>query len=117
MGFIKESPPTRNFIKFFQIYKWKIGQPIDLADLAYQISLTEGVSAVVPPEAANPNGLPVLITNKHSSSSGYSGNVYDIATATKEGVVYPSMDPSCFELKLPATDIEGRVVGNAAGGN
>ena len=36
---------------------------------------------------------------------------------TKEGVVYPSMDPSCFELKLPATDIEGRVVGNAAGGN
>ena len=103
--------------EFFQIDKWQIGQPIVLADLAYQISLTEGVSAVVPPEADNPNGLPVLITNKHSSSSGYSGNVYDIATATKDGVVYPSLDPSCFELKFPATDIEGRVVGNAAGGN
>ena len=103
--------------EFFQIDKWQIGQPIILADLGYQISLTEGVSAVVPPDSDNPNGLPVLITNKHSASSGYSGNVYDIATATKDGVVYPSMDPSCFELKLPATDIEGRVVGNAAGGN
>ena len=103
--------------EFFQIDKWQIGQPIILADLGYQISLTEGVSAVVPPDSGNPNGLPVLITNKHSASSGYSGNVYDIATATKDGVVYPSMDPSCFELKLPATDIEGRVVGNAAGGN
>ena len=102
---------------FFQIDKWQIGQPIVLADLAYQISLTEGVSAVVPPEEDNPNGHAVLITNKHSASSGYSGNVYDIATATKDGVVYPSVDPSCFELKLPATDIEGKVVGNQAGGN
>ena len=38
-------------------------------------------------------------------------------SATKEGVIYPSMDPSCFELKFPNTDIEGRVVGDAAGGN
>jgi len=75
------------------------------------------VSAVVPPEEDNPNGLPVLITNKHSTSNNYSGNVYDIISATKDGVVYPSIDPSCFELKFPSTDIEGRVVGNATGGN
>ena len=120
VGYNKEDVILRAIQKvreFFQIDKWQIGQPIVLADLAYQISLTEGVSAVVPPEADNPNGLPVLITNKHSSSSGYSGNVYDISTATKDGVVYPSLDPSCFELKYPATDIVGRVVGNAAGGN
>ena len=101
--------------EFFNIDKWQIGQPIVLADLAYQISLTDGVSAVVPPEANNPNGLPVLITNKFESSKGYSGNVYDITSATKGGVVYPSLDPSCFELKFKNADIEGRVVGDSAG--
>ena len=43
--------------------------------------------------------------------------MYDIASATKDGVVYPSMDPSCFELKFPATDVEGRVVGSSSGDN
>ena len=100
---------------FFNIDKWQIGQPIVLADLSYQISLVDGVSAVVPPEANNPSGLPVLITNKFEASRGYSGNVYDIVSATKGGVVYPSLDPSCFELKFAGIDIEGRVVGDSAG--
>jgi hypothetical protein len=103
--------------EFFNIDKWQIGQPIVLADLAYQLSLVDGVSAVVPPEEDNPNGLPVLITNKFAVSSGYSGNAYDIVSATKDGIVYPSLDPSCFELKFPNTDIEGRSVGNLSGGN
>ena len=102
---------------FFNIDNWQIGQPIILSDLAYKISLTDGVSAVVPPEENNPNGLPILLTNKFLSSDGYSGNMYDIASATKDGVVYPSMDPSCFELKFPATDVEGRVVGSSSGDN
>ena len=102
---------------FFNIDKWQIGQPIVLADLAYQISLTDGIAAVVPPEDNNPNGLPVLITNKFKESEGYSGNVYDITTATKGGVVYPSLDPSCFELKYASADIEGRVVGDSSGDN
>ena len=120
VGYNKQDVVLRAIQKvkeFFQIDKWQINQPIVLADLAYQISLTEGVSAVVPPEDDNPNGHPVLITNKHSASSNYSGNVYDIVSATKDGVVYPSIDPSCFELKFPNTDIEGRVVGDAVGGN
>ena len=120
VGYNKQEVVLRAIQKireFFQIDKWQIGQPIILADLSYQISLTEGVSAVVPPTEDNPNGLPVIVTNKFSAANGYSGNVYDITTATKDGVVYPSMDPSCFELKFPATDIEGRVVGDAAGGN
>ena len=72
---------------------------------------------MVPPEENNPNGLPVTIGNKFLASDGYSGNMYDMIAATKDGVIYPSMDPSCFELKFPATDIEGRVVGSSAGGN
>ncbi len=103
--------------EFFGIDKWQIGQPIVLADLAYKISLTDGVSAVIPPEENNPNGLPIVITNKFLASNGYSGNMYDITSATKDGVLYPSMDPSCFELKYPATDIEGRVVGSSSGDN
>ena len=102
---------------YFNIDKWQIGQPIVLADLSYQISLVDGVSAVVPPEEDNPNGHPVLITNKFKIGDGYSGNAYDIVSATRNGVVYPSLDPSCFELKLPNTDIEGRSVGSSTGDN
>ena len=102
---------------FFNIDKWQIGQPIVLADLSYQISLVDGVSAVVPPEENNVGNNPVIITNKYEESSGYSGNVFNIIGATKDGVVYPSLDPSCFELKFPNTDIEGRVVGDSSGCN
>jgi hypothetical protein len=102
---------------FFNVDKWQIGQPIILADLAYQISLVDGVSAVIPPEEDNVAGHPVLVTNKFQESSGYSGNVYDIKGATKDGIVYPSLDPSIFELKYPSIDVEGRVIGDSAGGN
>ena len=120
VGYNKEEVVLRAIQKvkdFFNIDKWQIGQPIVLADLAYQISLVEGVAAVVPPEEDNPNGHPVLITNKFKLGDGYSGNAYDIVSATRDGIVYPSLDPSCFELKFPATDIEGRVVGSSSGGN
>ena len=100
---------------FFDIDKWQIGQPIVLADLAYQISLVDGVSAVVNPEEESSNKNSILITNKYVEADGYSGNVFDIISATKDGIIYPSVDPSCFELKFPNVDIEGRVVGDSAG--
>ena len=58
----------------------------------------------------NPNGLPVTITNKFKVSGGYSGNVYNINQATKNGIVYPSADPSIFEIKYPNKDIRGKAV-------
>ena len=60
----------------------------------------------------NPQSLPILITNKYKAANGYSGNLYDIDAATKNGIIYPSLDPSIFELKYPGTDIEGRVAGD-----
>ncbi len=54
---------------------------------------------------------------KFKAGNGYSGNAYDMVEATRDGVIYPSLDPSCFELKFPNTDIEGRVVGDSSGGN
>ena len=80
-------------------------------------SLVDGVSAVVPPEEDNPRGHPVVVSNKFETSKGYSGNAYDVDSATQNGVIYPSLDPSIFELKFPGTDIEGRVVGDSSGGN
>ena len=98
--------------EFFQIEKWQINQPIVLSDLAYEISLVDGVVSVVPPEQNNPNKELILIENKVRVADGYSGNVYDIASSTKDGIIFPSLDPSIFELKFPNSDIEGKVVGD-----
>ena len=87
--------------EFFNIDNWQINQPIVLSDLAYEMSLVDGVASVVN----------VKIVNKFRTSEGYSGNSYDIDSATKNGIVYPSLDPSIFELKKPLTDIVGSVVG------
>ena len=89
-----------------------MNQPIVLSDLAYQISTCEGVVSLVPPQTNNPNNDLILIENKHLVADGYSGNVYDINSASKNGIIYTSLDPSIFELKFPDSDIEGRVVGD-----
>ena len=34
---------------------------------------------------------------------------YDIEGATKNNIIYPSLDPMIFEVKFPNTDIEGRI--------
>ena len=98
--------------KHFDIEKWQFNQPIITSDIAYKISLVDGVASVVPPKEDNPQNLMVLIENKFRVSNGYSGYVYDINSATKDGIVYPSLDPSIFEVKYPSTDIQGRVVGD-----
>ena len=101
--------------EFFDVDRWQINQPIVIAELAHQISLVDGVGAIVPPKDDNIQKHPVLITNKWQTSGGYSGNVYDINYATKDGIVYPSLDPSIFELKYPDADVEGRATGDSAG--
>ena len=49
----------------------------------------------------------VQIENKVGGN--YTQYGYDVKGATKDNVVYPSYDPSIFEVKYPNTDIEGRV--------
>ena len=101
--------------EFFNIDRWQVNQPIIIQELAYELSIVDGVGAIVPPTQDNPKNLSVLITNKYSAVGGYSGNIYDINYATKDGIVYPSLDPSIFELKYPNTDIEGRAIGDSTG--
>jgi hypothetical protein len=47
--------------------------------------------------------------NISGTTQGYSQYKYGFTRATRNGVIYPSMDPSIFELKYPRTDINGRV--------
>ena len=96
----------------FNISNWQINQPIILSDIAYKISTVDGVASVVPPVENNPNNEIVLIEGKFDTESGYSGNVYDLNSALKNGVIYPSLDPSIFEVRYPNQDIIGRVVGD-----
>ncbi len=85
--------------QFFDIDKWTINQPIIIADLAYQIGSVEGVQNV-----GN-----IEIFNKYRFKDGmdYHPYRYDIPSATIKGVVYPSLDPSIFELRYPQYDIKG----------
>jgi len=85
---------------FFNINNWQINQPIILRDIFILLNSINGVQTV----------KDVIITNKAGTSSGYSAYGYDIEGATIEGVLYPSLDPSIFEVKYPDTDIKGRVV-------
>ena len=52
----------------------------------------------------------IKFTNKAGTSTGYSKYSYDMGSATQNQVIYPSLDPSIFEVKYPNTDIKGRVV-------
>ena len=87
--------------EFFNIDNWQINQPIVLSDLGYEMSLVDGVASVVD----------IKIVNKFETSEGYSGNGYDVDGALKNGILYPSLDPSIFEVKYPDIDIQGSVVG------
>jgi hypothetical protein len=85
--------------QFFDVDKWSINQPIIIADLVYQIGSVEGVQNVGKLE----------IFNKYQFKDGldYHPYRYDIPSATINGVVYPSLDPSIFELRYPQYDIRG----------
>jgi len=81
---------------YFNIDKWGFNQTINLSELELLIANVEGV-----------NSVPMLqVTNK--CSGNYSPNTYNIDAATKGKIIYPSLDPSVFEIKFPDADIKGR---------
>ncbi len=84
---------------FFNTSKWSINQPIVLADLSYNIGLVEGVQTV--------KNVRIFNKYQYQDGVGYQNYRYDIDEATINRVIYPSLDPSIFELKYPTTDIIG----------
>ena len=84
---------------YFNIDKWQINQPIMLSEI-YNMLLTQpGVQTVTK----------IDISNLNDSSLGYSNIFYGIKQATRNGIIYPSMDPMIFEVKFPDNDIKGRI--------
>jgi hypothetical protein len=85
---------------YFNIDNWSVNEPIILGDVYSLLDVVEGVQTV----------KDVRIVNKTGEVDGYSKYSYDISAGSLNGVIYPSLDPSIFELKFPNTDIQGRVV-------
>ena len=87
----------------FNTEKWQINQPIILSEINSKLLQVQGVQSVVKVE---------IINKQDNTGNTYSQYGYDISGATKNGNIYPSLDPSIFELRYPNTDIQGRVVAN-----
>jgi hypothetical protein len=85
---------------YFNRENWQINQPVILSEIYTLIDQVAGVQTV----------QKVQINNISGTNSGYSQYSYDISAATLNGVIYPSLDPSVFEVKYPDVDIQGRVV-------
>jgi len=82
----------------FNISNWQINQPITISDIQNKLLQIKGVQSIVKLEIVNKQG------------GSYSQYGYDIAGATRNGNIYPSLDPAIFEVRYPNTDIQGRVV-------
>ena len=89
----------QNIRRFFNIDNWQINQPIVIGDITGLLYNTEGVQ----------NVGDIKLDNKFGENSGYSKFKYNFEAATRNNVIYPSLDPSIFELKYPNTDIIGRI--------
>ena len=85
---------------YFNKDKWQLNQPIMLRDLFILLDKVQGTQTV----------KNIQIGNKAGVTSGYSQYSYDIEGATQNQVIYPSLDPSIFEVKYPNQDIKGKVV-------
>ena len=85
---------------YFNIDNWQLNQPIFLRDLYILLDKIKGVQTV----------KNISIANKVGTSTGYSQYAYDIEGATQNQTIYPSLDPSIFEIRYPNSDIKGKVV-------
>lgn len=88
---------TNELKKYFNISRWSINEPINLSPIYTLLDKVRGVQTVEN----------IKIYNK--SGGNYSEYSYDVQGATKNNIVYPSLDPCIFEVKFPDLDIKGRV--------
>ena len=84
---------------FFDIDKWQVNQPIIIKEVSNVLNQVPGVRSVEE----------ITFNNKFGEVINYSKYKYDLNQATVNGVIYPSLDPSIFEIKFPNTDIKGKV--------
>ena len=85
---------------YFEIDNWTFNKPINISEIELLLANIEGVMSV-------PS---VKIYNLCAGDGSYSSNQYNVDDATKGKIVYPSLDPSIFEVKYPNKDIKGRAL-------
>lgn len=85
---------------FFLIDNWSFNQPINLSQINFEIMQNEGVQSVTE----------IVVKNLTIDDGNYSPVAYNISIATQNNIIYPSKDPSVFEVKFPDSDIKGLVV-------
>jgi hypothetical protein len=85
---------------YFDIDNWTFNKPINISEIELILANVEGVMSV-------PS---VKIKNLYGDSGLYSSYSYDVDTATLGKIIYPSLDPSVFEVKYPNKDIKGRAL-------
>jgi hypothetical protein len=83
---------------YFAVDSWQINQPIILSEINALLLQIPGVRSVPKIEIINKQG------------GDYSPYGYDIHAATRNGILYPSIDPSMFEIRFPDNDINGRII-------
>ena len=82
--------------EYFNVDNFTFNNTINISELELIIANVDGVSSV-----------PKLkIVNKCGGQ--YANNSYNIEAAIKDKILYPSLDPSVFEIKFPDSDIKGR---------
>jgi hypothetical protein len=85
--------------QYFDINNTKFCQPINLSRLELEIAKVDGVQSVTQ----------LRVKNLTLKDGDYSQYEYDTEKATVDNVIYPSIDPSVFEVRFPTKDIVGRV--------
>ena len=83
---------------YFNIDSWQINQPVIISEINALLLKVPGVRSV----------HKIEITNKQGGD--YSPYGYDITSATRNNIIYPSIDPSIFEIRFPDNDINGRII-------
>ena len=87
--------------QLLHVDRMQINAPIIISDIYSNLDNVDGVQTV----------SDVEVHNLYDTNTGYSGNLYDMKAATLNNIIYPSLDPSIFEIRFPNQDIKGRIVG------
>lgn len=89
---------NRTLANMFSNANMKINKFISISDIYLELDKVDGVNTV----------FSINITNKQGGN--YSNIIYEPSKAIKNGILYPSLTPSVFEIKFPTVDIRGQVI-------
>lgn len=85
--------------QLFDNDKMSINAPIIISRITSELDRIPGVQTV----------QDIQFENEIDTNAGYSGIVYNVKNAIRNGILYPSVDPSIFEVRFPNRDIQIRV--------